>query len=469
MSLYEFIQRASQEFEQKMLDLGQKWDTEPLTGELAQQARTALVESFGHASRAAYQAFLESYDRPEPQIEHQGQTLRYKLVSPKAFLTPFGTISINRRLYQADTGGPSHVPLDQRWDMEGHFAVEEVRQAVCYAMAHMTAGEAEQLLRLGSLFQPSATAIQHIVDKVSVEIEPQREALDSTIRAGVELPAETKVLVASLDGANVLLREPGPLRGRPQERPRGETPEPKNATYKNAMVGSISFYGAVSEGAAGPERLRSLYTARMPEAGAVTFKQDFERQLALIEKQLNPPVRKVLLCDGQRVLWNYLNHQERFDAYEKLVDFYHTEEHLSHAAEALFGKKSEQAQRWYAKYRRVLLEQDDGVRAVRRSLAYYARRPRGSAERRQALAAERKFFRRNHHRMAYAAFRRRGIPIGSGPVEAACKSLIRTRLCRSGMRWSRMGGQRILNFRCYAKSGLWKEFWETYKQLRRSA
>jgi hypothetical protein len=346
MSLYEFIQRASQEFEQKMLDLGQKWDTEPLTGELAQQARTALVESFGHASRAAYQAFLESYDRPEPQIEHQGQTLRYKLVSPKAFLTPFGTISINRRLYQADTGGPSHVPLDQRWDMEGHFAVEEVRQAVCYAMAHMTAGEAEQLLRLGSLFQPSATAIQHIVDKVSVEIEPQREALDSTIRAGVELPAETKVLVASLDGANVLLREPGPLRGRPQERPRGETPEPKNATYKNAMVGSISFYGAVSEGAAGPERLRSLYTARMPEAGAVTFKQDFERQLALIEKQLNPPVRKVLLCDGQRVLWNYLNHQERFDAYEKLVDFYHTEEHLSHAAEALFGKKSEQAQRW---------------------------------------------------------------------------------------------------------------------------
>jgi hypothetical protein len=130
---------------------------------LAQQTRTALVESFGHASRAAYKAFLESYDRPEPQIEHQGQTLRYKVVSRKTFLTSFGTIAIDRRLYQADTGGPSYVPLDHQWDMEGHFAVEEVRQAVCYAMAHMTAGEVEQLLRLGSLFQPSATAIQHIV------------------------------------------------------------------------------------------------------------------------------------------------------------------------------------------------------------------------------------------------------------------------------------------------------------------
>ena len=71
--------------------------------------------------------------------------------------------------------------------------------------------------------------------------------------------------------------------------------------------------------------------------------------------------------------------------------------------------------------------------------------------------------------MTYAAFSRRGIPIGSGPVEAACKSLIRTRLCRRGMRWSRDGGRRVLNFRCYAKSGLWTEFWEAYQQLPRSA
>jgi hypothetical protein len=469
MSLYEFVQRASREFEQKMFELGRNWDTEQLTGDLAQQARTALVASSGHASREAYKAFLESYDRPEPQLEHQGQLLRFKAVSPKIFLTSFGTITLERRLYQADAGGPSYVPLDHRWDMAGHFAVEEVRQAVCYAMAHMTAGEAEPLLRLCSSFQPSATAIQHIVDKVSAEIEPQRETLDTTIRAGVEIPPETKVLVASLDGTNVLLREPGVRRGRPEERPRGQPQEPKNATYKNAMVGTISFYGAVPAGAEGPQRLRSLYTARMPQEGAGAFKRDFERQLAIIEKPLDPHVRKVLLCDGHRVLWNYADHQERFDDYEKMVDFYHTGEHLSHAAEALFGKHSGAAERWYEKYRRVLLEQDDGVRSLRRSLAYYGRSRRLSADRRQALGTERTFFRRNQHRMAYASFRRRGLPIGSGPVEAACKSIVRTRLCRSGMRWSRAGGQRILNFRCYAKSELWNEFWETYKQLPRSA
>jgi hypothetical protein len=469
MIVSDLIRVASREFEQKMSEFGQNWKTERLTADLAQQVRMGLRQSFSHACRQTYKAFVESYEVQDPQIERQGQKLRFKAVSPKIFLTDVGTIAIDRRLYQADTGGPSYVPLDGLWERDGHFAVEEVRQGVCFALAHMTAQETQQLLQLCSLFQPSATAIQPIVETVSEELEPQREVLDTTIRSSIEVPTDTKVLVASLDGANVLLREPGARRGRPCERPRGEPEEPKNATYKNAMVGAISFYGAVSDDSEGPERLRSLYSARMPEDRAGTFKRDFERHLDIIESRVDPQVIKLLLCDGHRILWNYADHQERFDDYEKLVDFYHTDEHLSKAAEALFGKNSEEAERWYAKYRRVLLEQDDGMPALRRSLAYYGRTRRLSPSSRKAWAAERTFFRRNQRRMSYASFRRRGLPIGSGPVEAACKSIVKTRLCRSGMRWSREGGQRILHFRCYVKSGLWNEFWETYKQLRRSA
>ena len=67
--------------------------------------------------------------------------------------------------------------------------------------------------------------------------------------------------------------------------------------------------------------------------------------------------------------------------------------------------------------------------------------------------------------MTYADFRRRGLPIGSGVVEAACKSLVKARLCRSGMRWTRKGGQHILHLRAHIKSGRWDMFWEAYKQL----
>lgn len=85
------------------------------------------------------------------------------------------------------------------------------------------------------------------------------------------------------------------------------------------------------------------------------------------------------------------------------------------------------------------------------------------------LNTQRTFFERNQSKMTYADFRRRGLPIGSGPVEAACKSLIKNRMCRSGMRWSREGGQRILDLRCYVKSNRWDLFWNEYMKLATAA
>jgi hypothetical protein len=283
------IQVASREFEQKMSEVGRNWDTGRLTAELAGQVCQGLQAAFSHASRQAYKHFLEHYDLPEPQIEGPDQTLRFKAVSPKAFLTSFSLIVVDRRLYQADRGGASDVPLDHLWEMDGHFATAEVRQAVCFAVAHMTPQEVAQLLTLCSCFQPSATALQHVAEKVWEELAPHQEALDTTLDTAVVVPAETKVLVASVDGANVLLREPGVRRGRPCERPRSPAPEETpNATYKNAMVGAISFYGTVPEGQPGPERLRSLYSARMPEERAGTFKHQFERRLEIVERTLAP-------------------------------------------------------------------------------------------------------------------------------------------------------------------------------------
>jgi len=463
------VKIATEEFERKMAEFGQNWNTQQLTAELAQQVRVGLQESFSHACRTAYKRFLEHYDPQESQIEWQGQVLRFKTVSTKTFLTSFGKIPIDRSLYQADTGGPRYVPVDHLWDMDGHFATEDIRQAVCFSMAHMTAQEAEQLLQLCSLFQPSATAIKNIVEKVSQEIEPHQQTLDTQVRSHVKAPDQTKVLVASMDGANVLLREPGVRRGRPCERPGANAEESKNATYKNAMVGSISFYGPVKDGEKGPERLKSSYSARMPEDRAVKFKQDFERQLDILNATLDSDVIKVFLCDGHRSLWNYADHNERFDDYEKLVDFCHTQEHLSKAAEALFGKSSAEGTRWYSRYTTKLLELDAGADSVLHSIDYHCRTRRLGKNRLKDVVVERTFFRRNQHRMHYADFRRRGLPIGSGPVEAACKSIVKTRLCRSGMRWSREGGQRILNFRCYVKSGLWNEFWSAHRSLRQSA
>jgi len=469
MIVPKLIKVAIREFRQKMTEFGENLDTEQLTAKLAQQVMAALKDALTAAGATAVQTFVQSYNPTDPLLEVNGQHLRWKMISPKEFLTCFGPMKIERSLYQADTGGRSYVPLDEFWDMAGEFATAEVREAVLFSVAHVTPLETEQLLHKCALFHPSATAIKHIVKPVGDFVEARGEDLDSVIRAEETIPDGTRVIVASLDGVNVLLNEPGVKRGRPAKRPGLDASLVQPTSYKNAMVGSISFYGTVPEGKDCPQRLASRYVARMPEHEALTVKQQFEMELAAVEDRLPAKVVKIMLLDGHRTLWNYAEGTDRFAEYEKLIDYYHTTEHLSKAAEALFGKGSRRGTAWYDKYRIKLLEEDDAPVAILRSLDYYNHRQRLGKARREALEQEGTFFRRNQQRMQYASFRRRGLPIGNGPVEAACKTIVKTRLCRSGMRWSRVGGQRILSLRTYVKSQRWDSFWHHYLNLRQSA
>jgi len=279
-------------------------------------------------------------------------------------------------------------------------------------------------------------------------LEEHEDQVLAEIRTEESPPEETRVLCASLDGVNVLLAEKGKKRGRPQERPRGPAESRESSTsYKNAMVATVSLYGEVPEGDHCPQRLQTRYAARMPEDGAPTLKAKFERELVDTERGLGNAAVRIALCDGARPLWKYIDENPLYDDYEKLVDYHHTTEHLSKAAEAIFGKGTRQSQNWYDKYCEALKGEDDGPERVLRSIDYCAQAKDLSKSRQEALQCERTFFRNNHHRMEYARFRREGWPIGSGPVEAACKSLVKTRLCRSGMRWSRNGGQHILTLR----------------------
>jgi len=160
MIIADLVRVATTEFEAKMFEFGQNLDTRRLTADLAEKISHALEDALSAAGRSACKAFLESYDFQEPTLEVNGRTLRLKTISPKTFLTRFGLIEILRGLYQADQGGPAYVPLDHLWDMDGHFATVDVREAVCFAMAHMTAQETAQLFEKCSAFRPSATAIK---------------------------------------------------------------------------------------------------------------------------------------------------------------------------------------------------------------------------------------------------------------------------------------------------------------------
>ncbi len=144
------------------------------------------------------------------------------------------------------------------------------------------------------------------------------------------------------------------------------------------------------------------------------------------------------------------------------IDFYHAAEHLNAALGDAYGDGSVMARRRFAELRHVLLEEQGGVETVIRAIANLKRKT-GSA----CIARELGYFRNNRARMRYAELKARGFPVGSGVVEAACKTLVAQRMKQSGMRWSQDGGQAILNLRGWSQSGRFDAAWAllaaTYK------
>lgn len=471
MNVQDIIEITVNKFKNKFVEICTSVENaDQLTPELAFQVEFGLGEAAMESARLGFTHLLESFDIDEEVLERDGEIYRRKPQSPKTFLTFLGEIKVNRTLYQRDRGGRSYIPLDESWGMRDEYATPRVKESALFLMAHMCAKEVEASLKKSSWFHPSSTLVKKLTADVGSFVEENEEEFLDTIRATEEAPSDTKSFVASMDGVNVLLDEPGPRKGRPQERPCEEKNSEGKTSYRNAMVGSFSFYGGVPENHQCPERLLSKYVSYMPEEKAPTFKDRFEAEIRHWESHLHQKVNRVFLSDGHKSIWGYVKENSEFFAdYKKAVDFYHTTEHLSKAAEALFGKSSSEAQQWYNKWREKLLKEEGAPKGVIRSMRYMLKSHKLSKSKREDARKELTFFLRNWKLMPYAEFRQRGLPIGSGPVEAACKSIVKTRMCRSGMRWSRTGGQYILHLRTIVKSGRWEPFWQEYQRLRYSA
>jgi hypothetical protein len=79
----------------------------------------------------------------------------------------------------------------------------------------------------------------------------------------------------------------------------------------------------------------------------------------------------------------------------------------------------------------------------------------------KAIKTEMEYFQRNAKRMRYAEFRSQGLFVGSGVIEAGCRTIIGQRLKLSGMRWTVTGADSIISLRCCQMSDRWEEFWES--------
>lgn len=160
-----------------------------------------------------------------------------------------------------------------------------------------------------------------------------------------------------------------------------------------------------------------------------------------------------VLGDGAPWIWNIADLQ--FPDAIKIVDLFHAKEHIWKVAREIFSPDPSQLEPW-AMERIGELEQGCPEMVSSKILE----RIPSSSKFSEMLEKEAAYFDRNKERMRYAQFRKQGLFVGSGVVEAGCRSVIGSRLKQSGMHWSVPGANAVISLRCCIESNRWEDFWE---------
>ena len=173
-------------------------------------------------------------------------------------------------------------------------------------------------------------------------------------------------------------------------------------------------------------------------------------------KEKEPTLKLMLLADGAHDMWGLLETHLPIDVFgqrHRLVDFYHVIEKLYPAAVAIFG--TEEAKEVIRRWKAHLKRRKDAAAEILAELRASGREETGDSNSERPVHSAITYFTNHADRMNYAGARAKGLPIGSGNVEATCKTLVGIRMKRAGSRWKEKTGEHVLKLRALALSDLW--------------
>lgn len=226
--------------------------------------------------------------------------------------------------------------------------------------------------------------------------------------------------------------------------------------YREAMVGNISLYDVTGE------RQHTIYIGEAPEHGKGTFLKRLEHEITTI-KTLYPDANYLGIADGSSSNWKFLEqHTSR-----QLLDFFHVTEYLAEVAHAAYPGKTDKSKRirWLEERCQQLKHDPGAVEVLISEMEKLSAKISLSKTVKDNLDKALTYFINHRHMMGYATHIQNKLPIGSGVTEAACKTLVKQRLCGSGMRWKDKGAKVILSLRALIQSkGRWDQFWNNIDQ-----
>ena len=376
-----------------------------------------------------------------------GGSAHYHERRPKQLLTVLGRVETERPYYLCPACHRGQSPRDQELDVEGTAYSPGVRRMMAVVGSETSFDQGREQLQLLAGLEVTTKAVERQAEALGADIaaqEQEQAAFQSNLQlplpqgAGAEIPA----LYVEMDGTGV------PVVSADSEGRAGK--QGAQARTREVKLGCVFTQTTVDEhGRPRREEGSTTYT------GGIETAEAFGRRICreAYQRGWSRARKKVVIGDGAPWIWNLT--AEHFPEAIQIVDLYHARQHLWELSGKLWPRHERSRRNWTRRREQQL--EGGRIESLLRALRLLSPTTPETAE---LVRHDIDYFAANAARMRYPAFRRQHLFVGSGVVEAGCKTLVGTRLKRSGMFWRVRAANAIIALRCHRLSGKFEDYWE---------
>jgi len=380
--------------------------------------------------------------RKEPLLAANGHPMHSIGVRSKTITTLLGKVTLRRSVFEDEEGRHTRIPLDENLGVEGTSFSPGVRRCMARAGSRSSFADASEDLAVYARLDVTAKQVQRVAEDVGRLVEDWTgRQVPAQSPGDASSPIPIPILYVSFDGTGVPMRKAELLATK------GKGADGKART-REVKLGCV-FTQTSTDEEGWPIRDPGSTTY----VGAIESSELFGLRIyqEALRRGCEQAKKIVILTDGAR--YNKTIASTHFPAATHIIDLYHAREHLADLGKAL-GTDEAQLATWSGLLDMGRIE--DLIEAARSRIDHLSLNRSVAEDCRKRL----RYFQDNTICMRYAKFRLAGYFVGSGVVEAGCRTVIGQRLKHSGMFWSLRGANAIIASRCCQLSGRFDDFWE---------
>lgn len=405
-----------------------------------------------HQAGAA--ALTQLLQFPEPAAEQRdipcpcGHQAHYREMRSRRLLTALGEVELSRPWYLCPHCHEGQFPADKALDVKGTDFSPGVRRMQTLVGQEVPFDHGREQIRVLAGLEVTAKSVERTAEAIGAEIASgeQKEIrkavqLDLPVIVGEPIP----ILYVQMDGTGV------PVVKKETEGRKGKT-DGQPAHTREVKLGCVFTQTAWDE---------EGYAIRDPDStsytGAIETAEEFGKRIYLEawNRGWGRALKKIVMGDGAEWIWNLAD--QHFPGAVQIVDLYHARQHLWELARRLHPNDLARQKAWIKVHQKRLLDKGKIEKLVLSLRSIEST----NTEVLEKIRIEADYFERNAERMRYPKFRRQHLFVGSGVIEAGCKTVIGSRLKQSGMFWTVRGANSIIALRCCHLNGRFEDHWES--------